>query len=55
VKFHRNRRGYIRTRFTADELRADYRVLPYVTKPDAPVSTAASFVVEDRVPALNPA
>ncbi len=53
VKFHKNRRGYIRTRFTANELRADYRTLPYVTKPGAAAETAASFVVEDRKPILN--
>ncbi|QGK71469.1 alkaline phosphatase [Allosaccharopolyspora coralli] len=55
VKFHRNRRGYIRTKFTASELRADYRVLPSVTKKDAKASTAASFVVEDGTPRLNEA
>ncbi|MBK0865833.1 alkaline phosphatase D family protein [Saccharopolyspora sp. HNM0986] len=55
VKFHKNRRGYVRTKFTAGELRADYRVLPYVSKKDAEVSTAKSFVVEDGKPALNEA
>ncbi|GAA2796696.1 alkaline phosphatase D family protein [Crossiella cryophila] len=53
VKFNSNRRGYVRTRFTADELRADFRTLPYVTKPDAPATTAASFVVRDREPGLH--
>ncbi|GLZ42082.1 alkaline phosphatase D family protein [Actinokineospora sp. NBRC 105648] len=53
LKFYKNRRGYVRTRFTARELRADFRVLPYVRTAGAEVSTAASFVVEDRVPTLN--
>ncbi|GAA1946980.1 alkaline phosphatase D family protein [Amycolatopsis minnesotensis] len=53
VKFHKNRRGYVRTKFTAGELRADYRIVPFVSKPDAAAETAASFVVEDRSPALH--
>ncbi|MEV5541612.1 alkaline phosphatase D family protein [Saccharopolyspora shandongensis] len=54
VKFYANRRGYVRTKFTEAELRADYRVLPYVSKKDAPAETAKSFVVEDGNPVLNP-
>lgn len=40
---------------TEREWRADYRVLPYVTAPDAPVSTRASFVTEAGSPGLQPA
>ncbi|GAB3286019.1 alkaline phosphatase D family protein [Parasphingorhabdus pacifica] len=53
VRMHNNQRGYVRTRFTEGELRADYRVLPYVSEPGAPVETLASFVVEDGKPGLN--
>ncbi|MDT0308080.1 alkaline phosphatase D family protein [Streptomyces sp. DSM 44917] len=55
LKWHNAQRGY--TRVTADDrrLRADYRVLPYVTRPGAPVSTAASFVVENDRPGAQPA
>jgi alkaline phosphatase D len=55
LKFYKNRRGYVRTTFTARDMRADFRVLPYVRTPDAPVATAASFVAEDRAPVLHPA
>lgn len=55
LKFYKNRRGYVRTKFSAGELRSDFRVLPYVRTPDAPVSTAASFVTEDRDHTLHPA
>jgi alkaline phosphatase D len=55
LKFFKNRRGYVRTRFTARELTADFRILPYVRTPDAPASTAARFVVEDRGHVLHPA
>ena len=53
IRYFNARRGYVRTRITTDELRADFRVLPYVSRPGAPVATAASFVVPDRVPTLN--
>ena len=54
IKFFKNRRGYVRTRFTQGELRADFRILPFVTAPGAEVQTAATFVVEDGDPALHP-
>jgi alkaline phosphatase D len=55
LKFFKNRRGYVRTTFTANELRTDFRILPYVRTPDAPVSTAAGFVTPDRERTLHPA
>ncbi|GAB3295216.1 alkaline phosphatase D family protein [Parasphingorhabdus pacifica] len=55
LKFYKNRRGYVRTRFSAAQVRADYRVLPYVTERGAEAWTEASFVVEDGTPKLNPA
>ena len=30
IRYFSGRRGYVRTRITADEMRADFRVLPYV-------------------------
>ena len=53
VKLHNKQRGYVRTQFTADQLRADFRVVPYVSKPGAPVETLASFAVEDGKPGLH--
>ena len=55
IRFHDDMRGYVRTKITATELRADFRVLPYVSKPYAPAETKASFVVADRVPGLQDA
>ena len=54
IKFANTQRGYVSTLFSADQMRADFKVLPFVTRPDAPVSTRASFVVEDGRPGLNP-
>jgi alkaline phosphatase D len=53
IKFFSSRRGYVRAVITADELRADFQVVPYVSRPGAPVETRASFVVTDREPALH--
>ncbi|WP_285745637.1 alkaline phosphatase D family protein [Lentzea sp. NBRC 105346] len=53
VKYFNNRRGYVRTKFSPHEVRADFRGLDYVSKPGAPVTTKASFVIEDRRPGLN--
>lgn len=52
IRYFNGRRGYVRTRITAAEMRADFQVLPYVSRPGAPVDTAASFVVPDRDAAL---
>ncbi len=53
IRYFSNRRGYVRTRLTPDELRADFRVVPFVSRPGADVRTAASFLVPDRAPALH--
>nr|WP_308283075.1 alkaline phosphatase D family protein [Pseudonocardia nigra] len=55
IRFYNNRRGYVRTRFTATEMTADFRALPYVQRPGAPVESRATFVVEDRRPGLQEA
>jgi alkaline phosphatase D len=48
--FDGDRRGYLRCRLERDQLRADLRVVSTVSRPDAPESTYASFVVEDGRP-----
>ncbi len=53
LRFYNNLRGYVSTTITPEQLQADFRCLPYVREPGAPVFTRASFVVEDRVPGLN--
>ena len=52
IRYFSNRRGYLRATVTPDELRADFRTVPFVTRPGAPVTTAASFVIPDRLPQL---
>ncbi|KRV50862.1 alkaline phosphatase [Wenjunlia vitaminophila] len=54
LKWHNAQRGYTRMRLDRHELRADYRIVPYVTTPGAPVETAGSFVVEAGRPGAEP-
>jgi alkaline phosphatase D len=50
VKFFNRQRGYVRCHVTPERWTADYRVVPFVTRPGAPITTRASFVVEDGRP-----
>ncbi|WP_067458552.1 alkaline phosphatase D family protein [Actinomadura macra] len=55
MKFFNSQRGYVRVDIDRERWRSDFRVLPYVQRPGAPVTTRASFVVEDRRPGVQPA
>lgn len=48
-------RSYVRCRLDREQWRTDFRALPYVTTPGAPIATSASFVVENGVPGAHPA
>ena len=54
VRFFNDQRGYVRCTVTPERWQADYRVVSYVSRPSAPVSTRASFVVEAGRPGLQP-
>ncbi|GAA2448536.1 alkaline phosphatase D family protein [Actinomadura vinacea] len=55
LKFYNFQRGYVRVNVNSERWRSDFRVMPYVTKPGAPISTRASYVVEDQRPGAKPA
>ncbi|MFG2358583.1 alkaline phosphatase D family protein [Streptomyces sp. NPDC048521] len=55
LKFYNGRRGYATVALDRQQARADFRTVPYVTRPGAPVTTAASFVTEAGNPGLTPA
>ncbi|MFD7818756.1 alkaline phosphatase D family protein [Streptomyces sp. NPDC059785] len=55
LKFYNGRRGYVRVELGRKAARADFRTVSAVTKPNAPVTTAASFVTEVGSPGLKPA
>ncbi|HET9381034.1 MAG TPA: alkaline phosphatase D family protein [Streptomyces sp.] len=55
LKFYNGRRGYVNVTLGEQRARADFKAVPYVTRPGAPVSTVASFVTEAGRPGLEPA
>ena len=55
VKFHNTQRGYVRCELSSRQCKTDFQIVPFVTKPGAPLETAASFVVEAGRPGLQKA
>ncbi|GGY99731.1 alkaline phosphatase D family protein [Streptomyces poonensis] len=55
LKWCDGRRGYARVQLDAQQARTDFQVVSAVTKPGAPIATAASFVTEAGAPGLKPA
>ncbi len=53
IKFVNSQRGYVVCEVTRHQWRSTYRTVPFVTTPDAPISTRASFVVQDGVPGIQ--
>lgn len=53
VKFFNNERGYVSCEVTPGQWRTDYRTVPYVSRPGAPLQTRATFVVESGRPQLQ--
>jgi alkaline phosphatase D len=53
VKFYNSQRGYVRCEVTSKAMTADYRVVEKVSVPDSPVSTRASFIVENGRPGAH--
>ncbi len=53
VKYHNSERGYVRCEITPGLWYTDYRTVPYVSRPGAPLQTRASFAVEAGRPRLQ--
>jgi alkaline phosphatase D len=53
MKFHNVQRGYARCELTREQWRTDYRVVPFVTEPGAPIRTRASVYVEAGRPGVR--
>ena len=53
VKFYNSQRGYVRCEITSKSLTADFRVVEKVSVPDSPISTRASFVIENGKPGAH--
>jgi alkaline phosphatase D len=55
MRYSSNRRGYVRCAVDPQQFRADFRVVPYVSRRAAPIRTDASFVIESGNPRAEPA
>ncbi|UQI46191.1 alkaline phosphatase D family protein [Streptomyces sp. HU2014] len=55
MSYYAKRRGYVVLTLTPTHARADYRTLPYVTRPGAPLATEASLVTQAGQPGFHPA
>ncbi|MFN3164111.1 MAG: alkaline phosphatase D family protein [Pseudohongiellaceae bacterium] len=55
VKFYNAQRGYVVATLTPQLWRSDYKVMPYITRPDAPISIRKSFVTEAGRPGVQEA
>ena len=55
VKFYNSNRGYVSCEVTPEKWTSHFRVTPFVDKPEAPLLTKASFVVEAGTPGANEA
>ncbi|MEV4066642.1 alkaline phosphatase D family protein [Nonomuraea dietziae] len=53
IRFSSYQRGYVSCSVTRSQWRSDFKVVPYVTRPGAPVSARASLVALDGVPGLH--
>ena len=50
IKWMNKQRGYVRCQLTPEQWRTDFMVVPYVSTPGAPITTRASFIVENGKP-----
>ncbi|MBJ8341090.1 alkaline phosphatase D family protein [Antrihabitans sp. YC3-6] len=54
IKFVNGQRGYVRVHVDQEAWRTDFRVMPFVQSPGAPISTRASFVVPHQKQRRDP-
>lgn len=50
IKFFNGQRGYVRCQLTPQQWQTDFRVLESVSKPDMPIRTRATFILENGRP-----
>ncbi|WP_327118101.1 alkaline phosphatase D family protein [Nocardia sp. NBC_01730] len=55
LEFFNAQRGYVRVELDHQLWRNDFRVVPYIRRPGAPIHTRASYVVQDGVPGVTEA
>ncbi|MBB5911906.1 alkaline phosphatase D [Nocardia transvalensis] len=55
LRFFNGQRGYVRVELDHRLWRSDFRVVPYIRTPGAPITTRAGFVVQDGIPGTTAA
>jgi alkaline phosphatase D len=53
LHFFLAKRGYVSCTVNDKQWRTDYRMVPYVTRPGAPLETKASFIVDAKKPGMQ--
>ncbi len=53
LKWQNSRRGYLRCAVTPEAWTSDFRTVPFVTRPDAPVQTASSWRLDRGRPGIQ--
>ncbi|MFT2015020.1 alkaline phosphatase D family protein [Streptomyces sp. 796.1] len=53
LKFYNGKRGYVTLTLDREQARADYKTVPFITKPGAPIETVASYASEAGNPGLH--
>lgn len=53
VKWHNARRGYVMNEVGPEVWKASYRVVPFISRPGAPISTPAEFVTHNGRPGIE--
>ena len=53
MKFFNNQRGYLSIEVTPERWRTHFRIVDYVSRPDAPIKNRATYVVEADRPGLQ--
>jgi alkaline phosphatase D len=52
MEFHNSQRGYMRCELALTSWRSDYKGVPYISRPGAPIQTAGSIYLEAGAPGI---
>lgn len=53
IKFYNEQRGYVKFRLTPQAMLAEFKVIPYVTKPNAEIKTIGKFQIANGIPGVK--
>lgn len=53
IKFYNEQRGYVKFSLTPQEMLAEFKVIPFVTKPGAQIKTISKFQIVNGIPGVK--